>query len=144
MSNQTKQEVDAKIVVEEQKNEMAPEKTTIYRVAYNTHGEFHGFDYYLSKVNAHWSAEREEGTGSKTRVDEIEIELSPKGICDALNEYAIATGPGWIRLMVSRKGLSWAECYLAGLERAPGREGEGQTSRIFWQLSRGGCIRPRE
>ena len=88
MKTVSKQEVDDKLVVEEQ------EKVTIYRVAYNKDGEFRGFDYHLSKVNAHWAAEQEEedddATDSKTRVDEIEIELSPKGICDALNEYAIA------------------------------------------------------
>ena len=89
MRKQTNQEVDDKIVVEEQEKETTPEKVTIYRVAYNKKGEFQGFDYHLSKVSAHCAAEQT-GTGSKTRVDEIEVELSPRGICAALNEYAIA------------------------------------------------------
>jgi hypothetical protein len=68
----------------------APEKVIVYRVAYNKDGYFQGFDYSLSRETAHWRAEKDENDSVKTRVDEIEIDLSPKGICDALNEYAIA------------------------------------------------------
>jgi hypothetical protein len=71
-------------------NESTPEKVTVYRIAYNKDGEFRGFDYSLSRETAHWRAEENECDSVETRVDEIEIELSPKGICDALNEYAIA------------------------------------------------------
>lgn len=92
MKTLSKQEVDDKPVVEEQEKETTPEKVTIYRVAYNGNGEFHGFDYHLSKLSAHIAAEYEGGTGS-TRVDELEVELSPRGICSALNEYAIAWDP---------------------------------------------------
>jgi hypothetical protein len=71
-------------------NELTPEKVTVYRVAYNQDGEFHGFDYSLSRENAHRRAEESECDSFETRVDEIEVELSPEGICEALNEYAIA------------------------------------------------------
>jgi hypothetical protein len=74
-------------------NNPTPEKATVYRVAYNKDGEFTGFDYHASREAAQAHADHEQKEGTKTRIDEIEVEVSLKGIVDVLNDYAIAWDP---------------------------------------------------